>query len=115
MEREKSSGRCVETNEAVGTAYQHKWVLSYIKNMSTYSLSHMIKMYEYLIGKRIKLIHMGNDPSFGKTLNRGDLGTVKDVNTVDTLLEPFTQVWVEFDNGSFIALLMGVDTFEVIN
>lgn len=58
---------------------------------------------------------MENDLSFGKTLNRGDLGTVDSINTVNLPSKPFTQVWVKFDNGSFIALLMGIDTFEVVN
>ena len=69
---------------------------------------------KYLIGKRIKLLDMKDDPAFGKTLNKGDLGTVEDVNTVHMAPRPFTQVWVKFDNGSHIALLMGVDSYEVI-
>jgi len=70
-------------------------------------------MYDHLIGKRIKLHHMPNDPSFGKSLHRGDLGTIESVDTVN-MKYPFTQVWVRFDNGVHIALIMYVDTFTVI-
>ena len=70
-------------------------------------------MYENLIGKRIKLLDMKDDPSFGKTLNKGDLGTVEDVYTVN-MIPPFTQIWVNFDNGVSIALLSDADKFEVV-
>ena len=66
---------------------------------------------KYLIGKRIKLLDMKDDPSFGKTLHAGDLGTVEDVDRVNMAPRPFTQVWVKFDNGDYIALLLGVDSF----
>lgn len=71
-------------------------------------------MLEHLIGKRIKLLDMKNDLAFGKTLNRGDIGTVTDVNRVDLPPRPFTQIWVKFDSGSYIALLMGEDRFEIL-
>ena len=71
-------------------------------------------MLEDLVGKRIKLLDMKNELSFGKTLKRGDIGTVVDVNKVNLLPKPFTQIWVKFDSGSFIALLMGEDRFEIL-
>lgn len=70
-------------------------------------------MYDHLIGKRIKLLNMIDDPGFGKTLHKGDLGTVESVDTVD-MQPPFTQIWVDFDNGIYIALLVGIDKFEVV-
>ena len=71
-------------------------------------------MSENLIGKRIKLLNMLNDPSFGKTIHKGDLGTVDDVNHVTMAPRPFTQIWVKFDNGAYITLLLAVDSFEVV-
>ena len=71
-------------------------------------------MFEKLVGKRIKLLDMLHDPAFGKTLNKGDLGTVEDVYTVNMAPRPFTQIWVNFDNGVSIALLSDVDKFEVV-
>lgn len=71
-------------------------------------------MYDHLIGKRIKLLNMRKDPAFGKTLFEGDLGTIESINPVHMAPRPFTQIWVKFDNGSYIALLMDVDNFEVV-
>lgn len=71
-------------------------------------------MYDHLIGKRIRLLRMRADPSFGKTLFEGDLGTIESINTVKMSPRLFTQIWVKFDNGSFIALLMDIDNFEVV-
>jgi len=71
-------------------------------------------MLKDLIGKRIRLLDMPDDPSFGKTLHAGDLGTVEDVNRVHMHPRPFTQVWVKFDNGAYLALLLTVDSFEVV-
>lgn len=73
-------------------------------------------MYDHLIGKRIKLLDMKDDPSFGKTLNSGDLGTVESIDEVhmQNRLLSFVQVWVKFDNSSYIALLMNEDKFEVV-
>ena len=63
------------------------------------------------IGKRIKLINT-NDPY--TSLKPGDLGTVVDISRVDLPPKPFTQIWVEWDNGSNLALIMGEDSFEVL-
>lgn len=66
---------------------------------------------DFLIGKRIKLLHTSD--SFTR-LKAGDLGTVVDVDTVNLPPKPFTQVWVEWDSGSSLALIVGEDKFEVL-
>ena len=63
-------------------------------------------------GQRIRLVSMRNDPSWNKTLRKGDEGTVESVSCIDITGD--TQVWVDFDNGTHIALLLGVDQFEII-
>lgn len=68
-------------------------------------------MYEHYKGKRIKLISTG-DPY--TSLKRGDLGIVFDVDTVNLPPKPFTQVWVEWDSGSKLALIIGEDSFEIL-
>ena len=55
---------------------------------------------------------MRDDPTWNKTLKKGDLGTIESVSHVDAFNE--TQVWVKFDNGSYLALLVGVDEFEIV-
>ena len=67
-----------------------------------------------LVGKRIKLLDMKDDPSFGKTLHKGDRGIIESIDEVKMAPRPFTQVWVKFDNGSHIALILYVDKFEVV-
>ena len=57
---------------------------------------------------------MKDDPSFGKTLHKGDRGIIESIDEVKMAPRPFTQVWVKFDNGSHIALILYVDKFEVV-
>lgn len=64
------------------------------------------------VGNRIKVLHMVNDPSWEKTIHKGDLGTVTRISTIELLNQ--TQIWVQFDNGSHLALLDGVDQYEII-
>jgi len=64
------------------------------------------------IGDRIKILHMKDDPSWNKSICLGDIGTVIDIDTIDLLEQ--TQIWVQFDNGSRLALLEGIDRYERI-
>ncbi len=68
-------------------------------------------MLENLIGKRIKLVHT-IDPY--TKLKPGDLGTVVDITPVTMAPRPFTQIWVNWDSGSNLALILGEDRYEVI-
>lgn len=68
-------------------------------------------MLENLIDKRIKLLFT-SDPY--TKLKPGDLGTVVEISTVNMAPRPFTQIWVKWDNGSSLALILGVDSYEVV-
>ncbi len=63
------------------------------------------------IGKRIKLVST-KDPY--TSLKPGDLGTVVDVLRVDLPPKPFTQIWIEWDNGSLLALIQDTDYYEIL-
>ena len=71
-------------------------------------------MYEYLIGKRIRLLDIKNNVIFGKFLKAGNLGTVNETNTINIESKLFTKVWISFDNGVSLALLTGIDSFQVL-
>ena len=47
-----------------------------------------------------------------KTIHYGDEGVVESVDRVDLFNE--TQIWVKFDKGSHLALIEGIDQYEVI-
>jgi len=68
-------------------------------------------MSEKLIGKRIKLLF--TDDPYTK-LKPGDMGNVLHVSQVKMAPRPFTQIWVKWDNGSSLALIQGVDSYEVV-
>jgi len=57
-------------------------------------------------GDRIKLLHMPDDPD---PIPAGSTGTIESVTD-----GPLGQVWVRWDNGRLLALVPGVDRFEVI-
>jgi len=64
------------------------------------------------LGKRIKLIH--TDDKF-TDLKSGDTGTIDDVREVNFLEDDnFTQFWVKWDRGGYLALIKDVDRFKVI-
>ena len=58
-------------------------------------------------GDRIRLLSMPNDPD---PIPAGSTGTVISVTT-----GPFAQIEVDWDNGRTLALIPGVDRFEVID
>lgn len=66
---------------------------------------------EKLIGKRIKLLHTTDHYT---DLKPGDEGLVVDVSTVKMAPRPFTQIWVKWDQGSNLALVVGEDNFEIL-
>ena len=68
-------------------------------------------MFENLIGKRIKLVHTNDQYT---KLKPGDLGTVVDVNQVRMGIKPWIQIWVKWDNGSRLALIYGIDQYEIL-
>jgi len=67
----------------------------------------------HLIGKRIKLIQMGNDPNTGNPdpnpIPNGEEGLVTEIYSFDDM------VGVKWDNGRGLNLIHGVDTYEVLN
>jgi hypothetical protein len=59
-------------------------------------------------GDRIKLIQMDNDP---RPVPVGTTGTVTNINKVG---KDFTQVSVDWDNGSRLMLCLPEDKFEIL-
>jgi len=57
-------------------------------------------------GDRIRLLHMPDDPD---PIPAGSTGTIESVTE-----GPLGQIWVRWDNGRSLALVPGVDRFEVI-
>jgi hypothetical protein len=65
-----------------------------------------------LIGKRIKLIHT-NDPY--TKLKQGDLGTITDVTELPASMGGNKQIWVRWDSGSSLAMIEGLDQYEILD
>ena len=61
---------------------------------------------QYPIGTRVKLIHM-EDP-YNRVLRPGDCGTVNHVDDIGT-------VFVSWDRGSGLGVVIGIDEIEVID
>jgi hypothetical protein len=57
------------------------------------------------VGDRIKIIEMDDGMS---KLEKGSKGTVKNIDTDQDL------IWVDWDNGEKIALIVGIDKYKVI-
>lgn len=61
-------------------------------------------MDETLKGKRITLIKMGDDPN---PIKAGEMGTIQFVDGIG-------QIHVNWDNGRSLALVPGVDVYQII-
>ena len=67
---------------------------------------------EIKIGERVRLIHSDNKFML---LKSGDLGTVWDITTFSLMDEQqIRQIWIRWDNNSRLALLEGIDRFEIV-
>ena len=70
-----------------------------------------MKDLSHLVGKRVKLTHMGNDPLTGKPdpdpIPDGTEGEVKSVAG--------NMLMMEWDNGRGLNLIDGVDSYVVLN
>ena len=64
------------------------------------------------LGKRIKLIHT-NDPY--THLKQGDLGTITDVTELPADMGGNKQIWVRWDSGSSLAMIEGLDQYEILD
>ncbi|MHA1756838.1 MAG: hypothetical protein ACTSVV_08720 [Promethearchaeota archaeon] len=64
------------------------------------------------IGDRIRVEYIHSDPAFGTVIQQGDEGTVKDIEKISFI--DIIQIWVQFDKGPYLALLHGIDVFEVL-
>jgi hypothetical protein len=64
-----------------------------------------------IIGKRIRLIFTNDRYT---SLKSGDMGTVTDITELPNELEGYRQIWCNWDNGSTLAMLEGLDKYEVI-
>lgn len=67
-------------------------------------------MTHHLEGKRIRLLHMPNDPC---PVPSGSTGTIQSVGD-DVFRDGTRQIHVKWDNGRSLMLIDGVDQFEVI-
>jgi hypothetical protein len=63
-----------------------------------------------IIGKRIELIYTDNPYT---KLKPGDRGTVTDVTEIPFKDTPL-QIWINWDSGSKLALLSGMDKFKIL-
>ena len=68
-------------------------------------------MENLLIGKRIKLVTMPDDPS---PIEAGTTGTITAIHTQDWGQGRWTQYHVKWDNGRTLSLCVPPDQFEVI-
>ena len=67
---------------------------------------------EIKIGDRVRLIHSDNKFTL---LKPDDLGTVWDITTFNLMdEEQIRQVWIQWDNNIRLALLEGIDRFEIV-
>jgi len=67
---------------------------------------------EIKIGDRVRLIQSDNKFML---LKSGDLGTVWDITTFSLMDEQqVRQIWIRWDNNSRLALLEGIDSFELV-
>jgi hypothetical protein len=67
---------------------------------------------EIKIGDRVRLIHSDNKFML---LKSGDLGTVWDITTFSLMDEQqLRQIWIQWDNNNRLALLEGIDRFEIV-
>ena len=67
---------------------------------------------EIKIGDRVRLIHSDNKFTL---LKPGDLGTVWNITTFSLMDEQkIRQVWIQWDNNIQLALLEGIDRFEIV-
>jgi hypothetical protein len=57
------------------------------------------------VGDRVKIVEMDDGLS---SLKKGSRGTVTNVDTEQEL------IWVDWDNGEKLALLVGIDKYKVI-
>jgi len=68
------------------------------------------------IGDRIRLLRLAPspngtpDPAWNKWRHKGDVGTVTSIDTTTNMV----QIWVNFDDGGRLALLEGIDSYEVL-
>ena len=67
-----------------------------------------MNIYEHLVGKRIKLISMPNDPD---PIPVGSEGVVE---MIGSEFQGSTQIFVKWDNGRNLMLLSDVDQFIVV-
>lgn len=65
-------------------------------------------------GQRIELVHT---PDPHTSLNPGDRGTVKGTSTVPAEVKgrEETQIWVDWDNGSNLALVESQDQYKIVD
>ena len=67
---------------------------------------------ETKVGDRVRLIHSDNKFTL---LKPGDLGIVLDITTFSLMDEQqIRQVWILWDNNIRLALLEGIDRFEIV-
>jgi len=60
---------------------------------------------EVKVGDRIKIIEMDDSLT---SLEKGSKGTVKNIDNEQDL------IWVDWDNGEKLALIIGIDKYKVL-
>ena len=64
------------------------------------------------VGDRVKVLYLKDDPAWNNSIHSCDEGVVESIDKIDLFNE--TQIWVKFDEGSYLTLLEGIDRYEVI-
>ena len=58
------------------------------------------------VGCRVELVHMEDTLTY---LKPGDQGTIYKIDKTEEL------IWVNWDNGEQLALIIGIDEYKIIN
>jgi hypothetical protein len=64
-----------------------------------------------IVGKRIRLIHT-DDPY--TLLKPSDEGEIVDITKLPESMGGHNQIWINWENGSRLALSEGIDSYEVL-
>lgn len=74
-------------------------------------MSATISSMSYSEGDRVELVYTSDEYT---KLEPGEKGTVTGTDFIEPPIGPETQVWIEWDNGSMIAMILGEDKIKKV-